>query len=129
MRSLVLASLLNEVVATSAEVTKTASRKSKTSLLADLFRRLQVSELGPAIGLLIGQPRQRRIGVGYVSVFNVKTDPAGQPTLTVSDVDETLTALQESIGPGSQKLRSDLLNKLMGRATATEQAFLRQVIT
>ncbi len=129
MRGLVLASLLNEVVATSAEVTKTASRKSKTSLLADLFRRLQVSELGPAIGLLIGQPRQRRIGVGYVSVFNVNSDPADQPTLSISDVDETLTALQQAIGPGSQKLRSDLLNTLMGRATATEQAFLRQVIT
>ncbi|MFN2485858.1 MAG: ATP-dependent DNA ligase, partial [Acidimicrobiia bacterium] len=121
--------MLNELVSTSAEVTKTSSRKAKAALLAKLLRQLETGEVATAVGLLIGQPRQRRLGVGFVSVFNLDIEPATHPTLTIDEVDAAFSSLQRAGGAGSQKSRNDLLTGLMKRATSSEQAFLRQVLT
>ena len=94
-----------------------------------MFRRLDRGELATAVGLLIGQPRQRRLGVGYVSIFRVDIEPATRPTLTVVEVDDLLSQLQGAGGTGSQKARSDLLAQLLGKSTLAEQTFLRQVLT
>jgi DNA ligase-1 len=129
LRGLILATLLHAVASTSAEVSKTGSRNQKTVLLADLLRSLHPTELEIAVGLLVGQPRQRRLGVGYVSIFGVEVEPAKAPSLTLSEVDQTLAALQGTAGSGSQRTRNELLRSLMERATRTEQSFLRQVLT
>ncbi|HEU4750356.1 MAG TPA: ATP-dependent DNA ligase, partial [Acidimicrobiia bacterium] len=82
--------LLAEVVAVSAGVTATSSRKSKISQLAALLSRLESDEIPIAVGFLSGEARQGRIGVGYASAFGIEAAPAVDPTLTVGEVDGVL---------------------------------------
>ncbi|HKY47762.1 MAG TPA: ATP-dependent DNA ligase, partial [Acidimicrobiia bacterium] len=121
--------LLAELVATSAEVAGTRSRKAKTTALARLLRALQRDEIPTAIGLLAGEIRQGRIGVGYAAAFGVAVEPAPQPGLTLSEVDAVLDQIPTVTGAGSQDRRARLLDGLFARATTAEQDFLRRVLT
>jgi DNA ligase-1 len=121
--------LLAEVVATSAAVGATRSRKAKVESLAGLLRRLEAGEVAPAVGWLAGEPRQGRIGTGWRTLATVRAGPAAEPTLTVPGVDATLDALAAATGPGSVARRADLLGGLLGAATAEEQDFLRRLLT
>jgi hypothetical protein len=60
--------LLCEVVEASARVAATPARSAKTAALADLLRRLDPDEVEPAVGFLVGEPRQGRIGVGWATL-------------------------------------------------------------
>jgi DNA ligase-1 len=121
--------LLAEVVAVSAGVTATSSRKSKISQLAALLSRLESDEIPIAVGFLSGEARQGRIGVGYASAFGIEVAPAVDPTLTVGDVDGVLAAIPTVTGSGSQSRRARMLEDLFARATAPEQEFLRRLLT
>ena len=121
--------LLADLVATSGEVAGTRSRKAKTAALARLLRTLESSEIPTAIGLMAGEIRQGRIGVGYVAAFGVAKEPAEQPGLTLSDVDAVLDQIPTITGAGSQEKRSRLLDDLFARATEAEQDFLRRTLT
>ena len=121
--------LLADLVATSSEVAATRSRKAKTTALAALFRHLEHDEIPVAVGLLAGEIRQGRIGVGYAAVFGVAVEPSAQPGLTIGDVDTDLDAIQGMTGPGSQELRGRVLGDLFARATAAEQDFMRRALT
>ncbi len=120
--------LLAEVVATSAAVGATRSRKAKVELLAALLRRLAGGEVAPAVGWLAGEPRQGRIGTGWRTLAAVRAVPAAAPTLTVAGVDAMLDALLAATGPGSVARRAGLLVGLLGAATAEEQDFLRRLL-
>lgn len=124
-----MSTLLAELIATSQDVAATNSRTAKTVRLASFFRDLDPGELPTAIGLLRGEPRQGRIGVGYASAFGTSVDPAPVAGLTVADVDNYFVKLAGSVGPGSQSRRTRLLADLFGRATASEQDFLRRSLT
>jgi DNA ligase 1 len=124
-----VSTLLAELIATSQDVAATNSRTAKTVRLASFFRALDPGELPTAIGLLRGEPRQGRIGVGYASAFGTSVDPAPVAGLTVADVDNYFVELAGSVGPGSQSRRTRLLADLFGRATASEQDFLRRSLT
>ena len=63
---------LAEVVEASARVTATAARSAKIAALADLLRRLGPDEVEAAVGFLVGEPRQGRIGVGWSRGLRVK---------------------------------------------------------
>jgi DNA ligase-1 len=119
--------LLADVVATSAAVAATRSRKEKIAALASLLRRLEPDEVAPAIGFLAGTPRQRT-GVGWASVFGLDVPAAGSTSLTVSEVDGVLSALQVVNGAGSASRRRELLTGMFGRATAEEQDYLRRLL-
>ena len=121
--------LLADLVATSAEVAGTRSRKAKAAALARLLRTLEKSEIPTAIGLMSGEIRQGRIGVGYAAAFGVAVDPAHQPGLTLSDVDAVLDEIPTITGAGSQDRRARLLDDLFARATEGEQDFLRRTLT
>ena len=121
--------LLADLVATSAEVAATRSRKAKTAALARLLRALESSEIPTAIGLLAGQIRQGRIGVGYAAAFGVAVGPADQPGLTLAEVDAVLDEIPTVTGAGSQERRARLLDGMFARATADEQDFLRRTLT
>src|ERR671910_9438 len=73
-------------------------------------------------------PRRGRRGVGWRTVAAVEAEPAAEPTLTILDVDRTLTELAGLHGSGSQKARSDLLVSMLSRATAGEQDLLRRLL-
>jgi DNA ligase-1 len=121
--------LLAEVVAISAGVTATSSRKSKISQLAGLLSRLEHEEIPIAVGFLSGEARQGRIGVGYVSAFGIEVDPTNDPSLTIGEVDEVLADIPTVTGSGSQRRRARLLEGMFARATGPEQEFLRRLLT
>lgn len=119
--------LLQEVVAVSAAVAATRSRKDKTALLADLLRRAEPGERALVAHYLGGRLRQRRTGLGWRSL-QALPPPAPVPTLTVGEVDADLATLSDLAGTGSGAARSAAAADLFGRATAEEQAWLRAII-
>ena len=57
--------LLADLVATSGAVAATPKRSEKVGALAELLRGLSPEEIAPSVGLLVGAPRQGRLGVGW----------------------------------------------------------------
>ncbi|MGW9182446.1 ATP-dependent DNA ligase [Agromyces sp. NPDC055661] len=120
--------LLDELVTTSDTVAATRSRLAKVDALAALLVRLEPDEIAPAIGFLVGKPRQGRVGVGWRSVANVMGKPAAEPSLTVGDLDALLDRLGATAGSGSAAERTRDLRDLTSRATEREQGFLARVL-
>ena len=120
--------LLADLVAASAAVAATRSRKTKTARLADVLSGLDPSEVEPAAAFLSGEIRQGRIGLGYRTVHAAEPDPAANATLTVTDVDDALAHIAGLSGPGSGTAKGEALTELLAAATAPEQAFLRGLI-
>jgi DNA ligase-1 len=116
-----------DVVAAGSAAAATSARGAKTDVLAVLFARTTPDDLPAVIGFLTGTPRQGRIGVGWSAAFGVDAAPATEPSLTVSDVDATITALAGVGGPGSQAERDAILRELFARATAAEGDYLRRL--
>jgi DNA ligase-1 len=114
----------SDLVATSAAVAGTSSRTAKRDALAGLLASLAPDEVAVAVGFLIGLPLQGRIGVGWRTLQAAEQPPAAEPSLTILEVDATLTALAGLGGPGSAGERKRLLTELMARATADEARFL-----
>ena len=120
--------LLAGVTKTSSIVASTSKRSEKTAALAELIASATDEEIEPLIGMLVGEPRQGALGVGWVSVERVKTAPAADPTLDLLHLDSTLSLLKESTGPGSQRRRDDLLAELLSLATSEEQSFISRLL-
>jgi DNA ligase 1 len=120
--------LVNEVVATADEVASTRSRLAKVAALADLLGRLEPDEIPVVLGLLVGAPRQGRVGVGWRGIQAAMGEPAAEATLTVLDVDAALDVLATTAGSGSTTQRSATIRDLLARATASEQDFLTRSI-
>jgi DNA ligase 1 len=121
--------LLADVVATSAAVGATRSRKAKVAALAELLQRLEPDEVEPAVGFLTGVPRQGRIGVGWRSVYGTEHDHASEPSVEVLELDRILTELAGTSGSGSVAARQAHLADLFGRATEVEVDFVRRLLT
>jgi DNA ligase-1 len=120
--------LLAELVATSAEVSATRSRKAKVVLLAELLGRVEPAELEVVVSYLGGALRQRRTGLGWRGVSDLPA-PADEPTLEVLEVHEAFEAMSQLSGPGSQNARREAVVDLFGRATSAEQKWLQAVVT
>ncbi|WP_370246760.1 ATP-dependent DNA ligase [Nocardioides sp.] len=120
--------LLADVVATSAAVAATRSRKEKAAHLAALLARADAGEIEIVLTYLAGAIRQRRTGVGWRSLADLPP-PASAPTLEVVAVDATLERLGTFAGPGSAGARTAALAALLSAATDAEQDWLRRVLT
>lgn len=120
--------LFTEIVATSSAVSAASGRNAKRDLLAALLERVDPAEIEPAMGFLVGEPRQGRIGVGWRTIAAAEQPPAGSPTLTVTEVDDVLSELATTSGPGSASRKQELLGAVLARATADEAAFLFQLV-
>jgi DNA ligase 1 len=120
---------LAEVVAASRAVTGTSSRSEKAAILAELLRALEPSEVPLAVGLLSGLPRQGRVGIGYSTIYGIDAAPAAEPSLTIGELDRTLTGVQETTGTGSAARRNQLLHELFSRATEQEADFVKRLLT
>ncbi|QIG42915.1 ATP-dependent DNA ligase [Nocardioides anomalus] len=123
--------LLADLVATSAEVAATRSRKAKTAALAALLSSVGTAppeEIAVVTSYLAGSLRQRRTGLGWRSL-SALPPPAPSPSLSVLEVDAAFTAMAELSGPGSQNARSEAVAALFARATPDEQRWLRGVVT
>ncbi|MBO0851230.1 MAG: ATP-dependent DNA ligase, partial [Pseudonocardia sp.] len=120
--------LFAEVVAVSAAVGATRSRKAKVEALAGLLRALAAEEVPPAVGWLSGEPRQGRIGTGWRTLAALDVPPAAAPGLTVERVDASLSELAAATGSGSARRRTELLTGLWGAAIEDEQRFLVRLL-
>ena len=67
-----------DLVAASQKTAATAKRSEKVAALADLLRGTPPDEIVPAIGLLVGEPRQGRLGVGWATMSNLRVEPASE---------------------------------------------------
>ncbi len=136
--------LLAEVVEASARVAATPARTAKISALAELLRRLPPDEVEPAVGFLVGEPRQGRIGVGWATLakrrgFSAGTvpetttipaeneEPDGR--ITVGELDRALSELSATTGAGSVAARGALIDGVLARATRAEVDFIADLLT
>jgi DNA ligase-1 len=112
-----------DLVATSAAVSATSSRKAKVELLADALRRLGPEEIVPGSAYLAGELRQRQTGVGWATLREAPP-PAAESTLTVAAVDRAIEEISKVGGAGSQARRRELVGALFAAATGDEQRHL-----
>ena len=120
---------LAALVSVSDEVSATSSRTAKRTAIAGLLRDLHPDEIEPAVGFLVGEPGQGRIGVGWATVAAIHeavTD--GAAPLEILDLDEAITRLAETRGPGSVGARARILGDLFARATPAEASFMRRLL-
>ncbi len=120
--------LLAQVVATSESVAATSSRKAKVAAIAELLAAAEPAEVELVTTYLAGSVRQRRTGLGWRSLQKTP-EPATQPTLSVTDVDEALERIAEMAGAGSQSARATATADLFAACTPDEQHWLRRVLT
>ncbi|HET9325201.1 MAG TPA: ATP-dependent DNA ligase [Candidatus Eisenbacteria bacterium] len=130
-----------ELVTVSRKVSEASGRLEKVQLLSDLLRRLEPHEIPAAVGILSGQPRQGRIGVGWAALQAASEANAGPPTLfdaahlevdpplTVSDLDASLQRLLATSGKGSSVRRATELASLFRRAGPSGRDFLIRLLT
>jgi len=121
--------LLTDVLAASTAVAATRSRTAKASVIAELLRRAAAAEVEPVTAWLSGEPRQGRLGLGRRTLSRLSGEPAAAPSLTVAAIDEALTELAGTSGPGSAARRDAAVTALLSAATADEQQFLVRLLT
>ncbi|MDX6593114.1 MAG: ligase 1 [Gaiellales bacterium] len=119
--------LLRDIVDTSEAVAATRSRSAKIEALAACIARMEHDEAAVGAGFLAGEPRQRRMGVGWASLRELPP-AATEPSLTVTAVDAAFERLAGLAGSGSQAERRRLLGELFAAATGREQEFLRRLV-
>jgi DNA ligase-1 len=119
--------LFAELAAAVEDVRALSGRKAKVARLASALQGLAAGEREAGAGFLAGAPRQRVLGVGWASLRELAA-PAEAPSLTVAEVDGAFEALSALSGTGSQGARRAALAELLGRATESEQAYLRALI-
>ena len=121
--------LFADVVRTSADVASTRSRTAKIAALAELLRTLDAEETEAAVAMLVGAPRQGRIGVGWRTLYDHEVPPVAAPRLRIMDIDVAIEDLAACAGPGSNAERASILGGVLGAATADEQSFFRRMLT
>jgi DNA ligase 1 len=121
--------LLAQVVNASTNIAGTSSRSRKVAIVAELLRELDASEIAITVGLLSGVPRQGRVGVGYSTICGIERQPAGEPSLTIDDLDRAISDIQAATGSGSAAVRRHVLGELLARATAQEADFVKRLFT
>ncbi len=116
--------LFEELAHVSVAVAATTSRSEKAALLAGVLRRLDTTEIAPAVAALCGTSTRGRLGVGWATLQASRVEPAADATLTITDVERRLGELEATTGAGSVASRRDLLADLFRRATEPEQRLL-----
>jgi ATP-dependent DNA ligase I len=120
--------LLSEMAEASEAVAATSSRLAKIEVLARALHDAGPAEVTIAVAYLSGELPQRQIGVGWATLRQA-APPAGVPTLTLTEVDAAFSAIGAVAGKGSVAARKQLVDDLMGRATAQEQSFLLRLLS
>ena len=120
--------LLADLVAASHAVAATRSRTAKVAALADCLRRMEAGERRTGIAWLSGALPEGRIGIGYAALRSIEVPAAAQASLTIRQAADGITELARTGGPGSGARRAAILERLLARATAAEQQFVRRLL-
>lgn len=121
--------LYDEIVQLSTRLAATSKRTEKIADIAALLKRTPPSMGRTVIGMMVGEPTQGRFGVGWATLRDARVDTMVEPSITVSEVDVTLTRLAASSGPGSQGDRETVISELFARMTADEQHHMFRLLT
>ncbi|MFI8568912.1 ATP-dependent DNA ligase [Rhodococcus sp. NPDC078407] len=121
--------LMSRIVEASRAVAATRSRKVKIEQLSALLAEAQLGDIEPAVSWLSGELPQGRIGVGWRTLADLDVTSAEVSTLTVTEVDDAITAVASTSGAGSAARRGTLLTDLLSRCTAEERQFLIRLVT
>ncbi len=120
--------MIADLVAVSQAVAATRSRKKKTATIAAYLLTVPRSQRHIAVSFLIGRPLQAKLGAGFAAAYRTDAPAAVAASLTLQEVDDTLAAMADMSGEGSQTERLATLERLLSRATADEQSFLKRLI-
>ena len=124
-----MATLLAELVATSAAVAGTSRRLGKIEHLAALLRQLHADEIPAGVAFLSGTTPVGKLGVGSAAISSARdVAPAEVSTVSVAEVRDRLAQVATVSGAGSIARRVGLLRDLLGRATPAEQEFLVRLL-
>lgn len=123
-------SLFADLVAVSERVGATRARLAKVRELAACLRAVEPSEIDTAVHYLSGEIPRGRFGIGYAALRKAteRSGVAGSATLTIVDVDRSLTDIAALRGSGSAARRDQALQMLFARATHAEQEFLIRLL-
>jgi DNA ligase 1 len=123
--------LLAVVVETSTTVAATRSRKAKIEALAAVLSECAPDEIATVVGLLTGEPRQGRIGVGWAGLSTVRdhVDATTAPTITIGAFHDALDRVAASTGSGSAATRQAILGDLFAALTPPEADFVVRLLT
>jgi DNA ligase-1 len=120
---------LADLVAVSQAVAGTSGRLEKIGHLAGLLTRVPPETMAMAIGMLSGEARQGRMGVGGALLSSLRdVPPAEVASLDIAEVDAAFDRVAGASGPGSGTARAQILRQLLERATHDEQDFLIRLL-
>ena len=121
--------LLAKLADVSARVGASPARLAKIAELAAFLRSLEPGEIRIGVQYLSGQAPQGRFGIGP-SVLReaAEAPPMSTATLSLTEVDKTLSEVAALRGRGLNSLRTAALRDLLGRATEAEQQFLVRLL-
>ncbi|HEX2153919.1 MAG TPA: ATP-dependent DNA ligase [Acidimicrobiia bacterium] len=112
-----------DLVRTSEDVAATRSRRQKIDHLAAFLAALPADSVAPAVAYLAGIIPQGALGVGWATLKDPPA-PAREASLQIDEVVAVFDELVHTSGPGSNRRRRELVERLMGPATEPEQQFL-----
>ncbi|MGH8249754.1 MAG: ATP-dependent DNA ligase [Steroidobacteraceae bacterium] len=121
--------LLARLVETSERVGASSARLAKVRELAVLLRSLDPAEIQIGVQYLSGEAPQGRFGIGPAVLRQASSaPPASASSLSLTEVDRTITEIAALRGVGVNTLRAAALRDLLGRATESEQRFLNRLL-
>lgn len=121
--------LLASLVETSERVAASSGRLAKVRELAVFLQSLEPAEIRIGVQYLSGEMPQGRFGIGQSVLRQAgEATPAPATSLSITEVDRTITEIAELRGKGVGTLRVAALADLFGRATAAEQRFLTRLL-
>jgi DNA ligase-1 len=121
--------LYAEVVTAATRVAATTKRSEKVGIFADLLRATPPDQAAVVVGLLVGAPRQGRIGVGWATLHGARVAPAERASVDVAAVDRVIDVVASTTGAGSQRDREHALVGLLQRLTEDEQDHFVRILT
>jgi DNA ligase 1 len=121
--------LYSDLVDAAGRVAATPKRSEKVAVFAQLLRTASPDDAAVVVGLLVGVPRQGRIGVGWATLRDARVQPADHPTVTVAHIDRVIDVVSTTTGAGSQRDREQALIGLLSRLTAAEQDHFVRTLT
>jgi DNA ligase 1 len=119
---------LAQLVGVSQRVGANAARSTKIRELAEFLRTLAADEIAIGVHYLSGETPQGRSGIGNALLQRAAAEPAGDPSLTLIEVDRALNEIASLRGSGSAVQRAQVLGNLFQRATAAESQFLMALL-
>ena len=121
--------MLARLAEASERVGATTARLAKVRELAGLLRQLGPEEIRIGVQYLAGETPQGRVGIGQAVLREAAAAaPASSITLSLMEVDRTITEVAALKGAGVNALRAAALRDLFGRATDAEQRFLLRLL-